>query len=78
MRPRLAQQGRGDDPCCRPERSEGPVRAGPSLRSGRQPALRLECKNGELALVRMTWDESVRRFVAERPKCVNERLVGQQ
>jgi hypothetical protein len=37
----------------------------------------LECKSDEWALVRMTWEESARKFVAERPKCVNERLVGQ-
>jgi hypothetical protein len=37
----------------------------------------LECKSGEWALVRMTWDESARKFIAERPTCVKERLVGQ-
>ena len=37
----------------------------------------LECKSDEWALMRMTWNEAARKFVAEGPKCVNERAVGQ-
>ncbi|MDQ6634878.1 MAG: hypothetical protein M3Z10_08995 [Gemmatimonadota bacterium] len=33
----------------------------------------LECKRGDWAAVRMRWDESTRRFVAERPRCIKAR-----
>ena len=43
---------------------------------GRPVGLELQCKTGDRPAVRMPWDESARRFVPERPRCVKERWPG--
>jgi hypothetical protein len=44
---------------------------------GKPAGPELECKAGDWAAVRMPWDESTRRFVPERPRCVKVRLPGE-
>jgi hypothetical protein len=45
---------------------------------GRAVGLELQCKTGDWPAVRMPWDESARRFVPERPRCVKARWPGDE
>jgi hypothetical protein len=45
---------------------------------GKPVGLELECKAGDWPAVRMPWDESARRFVPERPRCVKARWPGDE